>query len=299
MALLRILVSGATGKQGGATVRALAKVNELSETGPRFQILAVTRNPDSAAAKKLADLPHVQLVKGDLNDPAALFKAAGPDIHGVFSVQVAIGQGATVVTEERQGKALADEAQKAGVKHFVYTSVDRGNIQGTTGVPHFDSKLHVENHIRDLKTLPWTFLRPVAFMDVFFDPNAAIFATLLKNKIRPHVKLQTIDSTDIGHFAALAFSQPDEWIGKELSLAGDDLTFTEMAALYENEMGYPLKVSFALLGTVVNFLVKELRLMFAFFDEHGFSVDIATCKAIHPGLHNFSAFLQSRKNEQH
>lgn len=79
-----------------------------------------------------------------------------------------------VVKEEQQGKALVDEALKAGVKRFVYTSVDRGgderSWQNETDVPHFRSKHRIEWHLREEAEkkggeMTWAVLRPVAFMD--------------------------------------------------------------------------------------------------------------------------------------
>jgi uncharacterized protein YbjT (DUF2867 family) len=82
-----ILVTGATGKQGGALINAL-----LAEDAD-IEILAVTRNPQSKSAKNLADKsPKIKLVQGDLDDPAGIFKNAhqvsSEPIWGVFSVQV-------------------------------------------------------------------------------------------------------------------------------------------------------------------------------------------------------------------
>lgn len=296
MSLQRILVTGATGKQGGATVRALVRANEKSASGARFEILGLTRNTESAAAKKLAALANVKLLKGDLNDTPAVFKNAGGDIYGVFSVQAAMGGGASPASEERQGKALADEAEKAGVRHFVYTSVDIGKLESTTGIPHFDSKRRVEEHIRAKQNLPYTILRPVAFMDNFFDPQmATVFATMVKNKLRPNTKLQLIDSPDIGEFAAIAFQQPEEWIGKTLSIAGDELTYAEMSKAFQDVTGKPPKTTLAIVGSLVNLMSKEMRTMFAFFDKDGYAADIARCREVYPGLKDFRQCVESRQ----
>ena len=80
-----VLITGATGKQGGAVVNALLSSD--------FTILAVTRNTASPSAQKLAQKsPKIKLVQGDLNDPTVIFKnakeVAGKQIWGVFSVQV-------------------------------------------------------------------------------------------------------------------------------------------------------------------------------------------------------------------
>lgn len=84
-----ILITGATGKQGGSVIKSL-----LAQNAP-FDILAVTRSAQSAAAQSLARLsPKIRIVEGNLDNPAALFESAKRQtespIWGVFSVQVPI-----------------------------------------------------------------------------------------------------------------------------------------------------------------------------------------------------------------
>jgi NAD(P)-dependent dehydrogenase (short-subunit alcohol dehydrogenase family) len=81
-----VLITGATGRQGGAVVNALLPSSD-------FTILAVTRNTASPLAQKLVQKsPKIKLVQGDLNDPITIFKnakeATDKPIWGVFSVQV-------------------------------------------------------------------------------------------------------------------------------------------------------------------------------------------------------------------
>jgi len=166
-----LLITGATGKQGGATIDALLDSPEAQ----KFTILAVTRNPDSPSAQKLKGR-GVKIVKGDLNDCPAIFESAktveAQPVWGVFSVQVPMGKGAS---EEAQGKALVDAAVANGVKMFVYSSVDRGGDEKSpdnkTQVPHFISKYNIEKHLVEKAKeagMNWCILRPVAFMDVSF-----------------------------------------------------------------------------------------------------------------------------------
>jgi uncharacterized protein YbjT (DUF2867 family) len=167
-----ILVTGATGKQGGAVVDAL--INESAHTFS--SILAVTRDPDSSGAKKLAlKSVLIKLVQGNLDDVPTIFQNAGyidkEQIWGVYSVQVSQGKGVTVDGEVAQGKALIDESVKRRVKYFVYSSVDRGGDDKSwvtkTPIPHFQTKYEIEHHLRDnAGEMGWTILRPVAFMDV-------------------------------------------------------------------------------------------------------------------------------------
>lgn len=173
-----LLITGATGKQGGAVV------NALLERPDEFTILAVTRDPNSASAKRLAaKSPTIKLVKGDLNDVPSLFeaaKAASPTgkIWGVFSVQgmeMKVKHDAgdlASAPEVKQGVGLIDEALKAGVSHFVYSSVDRGGEERSwnnpTPVPHFKTKHFIEHHLRKAAegtNMSWTISRPPIFMD--------------------------------------------------------------------------------------------------------------------------------------
>ena len=107
-----ILITGATGKQGGATLRHLAKRGG-------FKLRAMTRKPDSDAAKAVAAL-GAELVAGDFNDAASLERAM-TGVWGVFAVQNTWEAG--VEGEEEQGKRVAKIARDKGVQHFVYTSV--------------------------------------------------------------------------------------------------------------------------------------------------------------------------------
>src|SRR5512139_2769516 len=120
-----ILVTGATGKQGGALIHELA--------GKDFRLRALTRRPDGEAAQKLR-AAGVEVVAGDLNDEASL-KRALSGAWGVFAVQNTWEAG--VEGEEEQGKRLARLARDGGVQHYVYASV--GSADRRTGIPHFDN----------------------------------------------------------------------------------------------------------------------------------------------------------------
>ena len=118
-----VLVSGATGNQGGAVAR------NLLERG--FEVRALTRDPDKPAARLLAER-GAEVVRGDLEDRSSLDRAL-EGAYGAFSVQNFSEAGYD--GEVRQGKALADAAKEAGVSHFVYSSV--GSAYRNTGIPLF------------------------------------------------------------------------------------------------------------------------------------------------------------------
>src|SRR5262245_4536778 len=118
-----ILVTGATGLQGGSVVRALQKKGG-------FTVRALTRDASSPKAAKLKE-KGVEVMAGDLDDRASL-DAAMRGAHGVFSVQTI---GKKEGDEQRQGIAVAEAAAAAKVEHLVYSSVD--GAERKTGIPHF------------------------------------------------------------------------------------------------------------------------------------------------------------------
>jgi uncharacterized protein YbjT (DUF2867 family) len=122
----KILVTGATGQQGGAVAR------HLLDRG--FRVLALTRDPSKQAAWDLANR-GAELVRGDLNDAASIAPLL-EGVYGVFSVQNPAESG--IDGEIRQGINLANAALEADVRHFVYSSVAGANLH--TGIPFFDSK---------------------------------------------------------------------------------------------------------------------------------------------------------------
>ena len=146
-----ILVTGATGHQGGAVAR------ELLARGHRVR--AMTRKPEGDASRELAS-QGAEVVAGNLDDEASIRKALS-SAWGAFAVQNAWEVG--VEGEETQGERFAKAAKEAGVQHFVYTSVasaDRG-----TGIPHFENKFRIEETVRGLGFPSHVILRPVFFME--------------------------------------------------------------------------------------------------------------------------------------
>jgi uncharacterized protein YbjT (DUF2867 family) len=186
----KVLVIGATGRQGSAFARHLLK------TGSGVRALA--RDPQKPRARALAEA-GIELVQGDLDDHASLERALY-GTHGVFSVQNFFQAGYDV--EIRQGTALADLAKTAGVEHFVYSSVD--SAYRDTGISHFETKRLIEEHIRNVD-LPYTILRLVFFMHNWEGMRERIFEGVLEGPLNPGKPLQQLAVVDLGAFAAMAF----------------------------------------------------------------------------------------------
>jgi uncharacterized protein YbjT (DUF2867 family) len=222
----------------------------------------------------------VELVTGDLDDPASLVEPMR-GVGGVFSVQ---GRGRR---ETAQGIALADAAADAGVSHLVYSSV--GGVDRVRGIPHFDSKWRIERHLNTLR-LPTTILRPTSYMEGFTMRGAAqIGLSMMAATLGRDRTLQMIAVGDIGVFAALAFADPDSYLGRALELAGDELTVPQIAdAVGKRYMSLP-KPLLRLMG-------PQAR-MFFWFAESGYQADLPALRALHPGLLNFKAWLTTQSTQ--
>lgn len=224
-----ILVCGATGNQGGSTVRHLLAAG--------WAVHAFVRNPAGAAAKEL-EQRGAELVPGDLEDAESIRRAA-EGAYGVFSVQTPLSAGG-VPAEERHGLLLADVVAETGVEHYVHSSV--GGAERPEGVFWREAKLRIEERVRE-RGLPATFIRPTYFMDNFsqYPPLLDDDGRLVYRRgLLPGVKLQMIHSADIGFFVAEAFGDPSS-IGAKIELAGDELTGDEIAAAFERHTGIPTR----------------------------------------------------------
>lgn len=262
-----ILVTGATGKQGGAVIR------HLREKG--YPVRALTRNPDRPEARVLLNQPGVEIARGDYDDKPSLLRAL-EDVYGVFSVQTPYPDGPEA--EVRQGIALIDAAHNSEVSHFVYSSV--GSADQHTGIPHFESKWKIEEHLRGTG-MPYTILRPVYFMENWLPMKSTIDQGKLLLPLTPETTLQQVAVDDIGAFAAMAFEHPGKWQGTATDLAGDDLFIDQIAqTLQSSYFQVPWEDFEKQAG-------HEMTVMFRWFQDVGYHADITALRQEHHGLINF------------
>lgn len=264
-----VLITGATGRQGGGVIR------HMRPKG--WKLRALTRDPKSGAAQALAK-SGVEIVAGDLENPASLEKPLA-GVYGVYSVQDFWAVGAR--REVQQGKNLADAARKAGVEHFVYSSV--GGAERNSGIDHWESKWEIERHIRKLE-LPATMIRPAAFMENYYidQVEIGILKGKLMDPIRGDKPYQTIAADDIGGFIALAFERPKEFIGEALEIAGSELTNFEAVEVFSRVLGKRVKFRKLPLPMVRLVLGREFHQMFSWFNRAGFAADIAGLRQRYP-----------------
>lgn len=291
-----LLITGATGKQGKAVIDTLLHASDPST----FNILALTRKSSSPFAQALAKrASNIQVIEGDLDDSKAIFASAAKlskdPVWGVFGMTTPMGG-----KEVQQGNNLVDASLAAGVKHFVFTSVER-NGEGPTAVPHFLTKYEIENHLKAESAkqgnqMSWTILRPVAFMDNF-GPN--IFGKLFGVAWRDYVRgkaLQFISCHDIGVAGAQALMQPERYKSRAISLASDEATFDQASENFRDKLNMDMPTSYGILGKALVWASKDMRLMFDFMRDRGFGVDVAAVRKEFPGMLTLADWLEKKSS---
>jgi uncharacterized protein YbjT (DUF2867 family) len=277
-----ILVSGATGQQGGAVAK------NLLDRG--FAVRALTRSPEKPEANELAGL-GAEVVSGDLDDRSSI-EGVLEGVQGIFSVQNFWEAG--YEGEVRQGVQLADAAKAAGIEHYVYSSV--GSAHRRTGIAHFDSKWEVEEHVRG-SGVPYTVLRPVFFMQNWEMMREPVLGGTLPQPLDPDKPFQMIAVEDIGVFAAMAFENPDGWVGREVDIAGDELTMPEIADTFSRVIGGEVGYDQVPWHQFEEQMGEEYTVMYRWFNDYGYEADIAALKEEHSGLISFEQYLRGHSWE--
>jgi uncharacterized protein YbjT (DUF2867 family) len=276
-----VAVTGATGQQGGAVARKL-----LAEG---WKVRALTRDVDKPAAQELASL-GAEVFAGDLDNRAEL-DAAFKGVYGVFSVQNFWLPNVGFEGEIRQGKNVADAAKAAGVGHLVFSSV--GAAHRGMGQKHFESKWIVEQYIHSLG-IPYTVLRPAAFFENFnWERPYILNGTFNALGLRPEKERQLIAVEDISAFVALAFADPEQYLGRTIELAGDALTESQIAETFAKVIGRPVTLTLPSGGSGRR-SEEEMIAMFNFFNGEAYDADIPALRKLHPGLLTLEQYL--RKN---
>jgi len=276
------LVTGATGKQGGAVVEALLTRGH--------QVRALTRNPASPAAIRLRE-QGVEIAVGDFTDHDSLVRAArGAD--AVYAMSTPLEQGAE--KETAQGMTVTDAAQAARVAHVIYSSVAGANR--ATGVPHFDSKYTVERHLQ-ASGVPYTIVAPVFFMENVLQPW--MLSGLRQGKLAMAMPakrtLQQITVADIGAFVAAVIERGDAVFGRRFEIAGDELTGEEAAAILSKVTGREIHYE-GFPPEVLRAQSEEMARMFEWFDSTGYAADIQSLRRDFPEVtwHTFEEWARKQ-----
>src|SRR5437879_1103076 len=254
---MNVHVTGSTGKQGGNVARLLLKRGRSARS--------VARTADSPAARELAKL-GAEIVTGDLSDRASVERA-------VEGGDACFGMGrpweAGMEAETKQGGTVADAAKAKG-KYLVYSSV--GSANKNTGIPHFDSKWRVEQHIANIGAEA-AIIAPVYFMEnVIAFGKQQLKEGLYATPLRSDRKLAQIALDDIAGFTVLALENKERFIGKRIDLASDDLTGGQVAEILTRVIGKPIKY-FQVPIENIRKMSEDMTKMYEWFEGVGYSVD--------------------------
>ena len=280
---LSVLVTGATGKQGGHLVR------ELLARG--HSVRALTRKPDSPAAVALADR-GVAIIPGNFDDEGSLERAAR-GVDTVFAMSTPFEAGAK--TETSEGLNIVRAASRVRVKHLVYSSVAGGDR--ATGIPHFDSKFEVEQEIRR-SGIPFTIVAPVFFMENFLAEwmAAGIAQGSIAIAVPATRRLQQIAVEDIAQFTALVIERRESFLGKRIDIASDELTLATATAAISEASGRPIKYT-AIPIAAARQQSEDLARMYEWFDRVGYDADVVGLRELYPEVrwHRFSDWAREQR----
>ncbi|MBN1208886.1 MAG: NmrA/HSCARG family protein [Myxococcaceae bacterium] len=277
-----ILVTGATGQQGGVLARHLRQLG--------YHVIALTRRMDSPAAQAL-EAQGVELALGDFEDPASL-EAAARRADALFAMATPFGAG--LEAEVRHGMNLVDAAKRAGVSHFIYSSV--AGADRYTGIPHFDTKHEVERYLRRAN-LPYTIVGPTFFMENFAGPmfREGLEAGVLALGLPPTHGLQLVALEDLARFVARIIFTPEDFYGERIDVASDEVTGQQAADLLSYVSGHRVhyqQVPLALLREHD----EDLARMYEWLERVGYHADILTLRHEFPEVrwHTFEEWARVR-----
>ncbi|KAJ1929575.1 hypothetical protein IWQ60_001062 [Tieghemiomyces parasiticus] len=298
-----IAVVGATGLQGGSVA------NALLDTG-RFTVRALTRTLDSDAALALADR-GAQVVQADVYRPDDL-NAALAGAYGVFFTTFSDFPSKQPGLEVCQGKNVADAAQRAGVKHVVFSTLPdlRQLSSGKySHVHHFNEKAEVAAYIKSLG-LPATFMVYGYYMtNVTASPFAyrkvAVGDTEEYEFLVP-VPVSSVTAVadtvgDGGRCVAHCLMNREETVGQEYFVATEFLTYEEMARELAQATGKVIRavqLSPEEISQHPVFRTDEARDMFNFFHEFGYPAELNLDKTANT-FGKLTTFREFLKREKH
>jgi uncharacterized protein YbjT (DUF2867 family) len=281
-----ILVTGATGAQGGSVAR------QLLARG-RFAVRAFTRKPDSPAAQALR-AAGAEIAQGDLADRASI-RTALAGAHGVFGVT---NFWEHFDREAEHGRNLVDAVAGSEVDHFVFSTLEpiEKNTEGKLKSPHFDIKADLEDRARSLG-LPMTAVHVPFYYDnflAFFPPRPVGDGSFQISFPQGDTPLAAMAAEDVGKVVAPMFEQPEAWLGKVNEPAGDELPASEYAAIMGKHLGVPVtfahmpREAFAALGFPG---AEDLADMFEYYRLHIASRRDAVASGRALGVQSFDAWL--------
>jgi len=298
-----IAVFGATGAQGGSLARAI-----LADKNSDFVARAVTRKPDSDAAKALA-AGGAQIAVANMDDPASVQRAL-EGTYGAFCV-TNFWEHFSPERELAQAKSMADAAAAVGVKHVIWSTLEDTRaffpadgkrmpiLQGRYNVPHFDAKGEANRFFTG--RVPTTLVNTSFYWDnlIHFGmgpkkgPDGVLAIALPIGDKR----MSGIAAEDIGKCVYGVFKGGTANVGKTFGIAGEHLTGAQMAAALSRALGQTVKYNAVTPDQYRAFGfpgADDLGNMFQFYAEFedyftgARPLDVA--RSLNPELQDFAAF---------
>ncbi len=300
-----ITIFGATGAQGGGLVRAIA-----TDHNSEFSVRAVTRDINSGKAKALAEL-GAEVVYGDLGNAASIHKA----LEGAYGAFFVTFYWAHFSPEQEKAEAalFAKAAKQAGIKHAIWSTLEdtrelvplhddrMPTLMGKYKVPHFDAKGESNKQFIDAG-VPVTFLYCSFYWDNFIyfgsGPKRSEEGKLVLTLPIGDAKMAGIAAEDIGKCAYGIFKNGNEYIGKNVGVAGEHLSGKEMAGALSKALGEPVvynKIPAAVYRSFGFPGADDLGNMFQVYDEFAEKLnklrDVNISKQLNPQLQSFEQWL--------
>ncbi|MFE9069162.1 NmrA/HSCARG family protein [Streptomyces violaceusniger] len=300
-----IAVAGATGAQGGGTARAI-----LADPNSGLTVRALTRNPDSSAAKELAEL-GAEVVRTDFDDEPTVHKAF-EGAYGAFLVTNFWAHG-SAAKETEEIEVLVRAAKNAELRHVVWSTLEDTRellplqdermpvLQEKYNVPHFDAKGEGNELFRQAG-VPTTFLNTTFFFQGFrsmMGPKRAEDGMLMLTLPLEEGKLLAgVDVNDIGRMALAILKGGERFIGQTVGLAGDHLTGAQYAQKLGAAIGEPVRFQsvpydvFRSLGVPAGDEIANMFQYYGDFDQEFTGArDLDLLREINPALKSFDDWL--------
>ena len=289
----KILVTGATGAQGGSVADFLLKSGNYS-------VRALTRDAGSEKALNLKD-KGAEIAEGNMEDVTSLIDAM-KDCYGVFGVTSFWEH---FQKEFEHGKNLVDAVSKSNIEHFVFSTLP--NVKkisnGKYEAPHLDLKAELEEYSKS-KDLKATYVHAAFYFEnfyTFFPPQkqedgSFTFGFPQENNLRG------ISIEDLGGIVLNIFDHPSEYIGKTIFAAGDSITPAEYAATMSEVLGKKVIFNYIPQDIFAGFGfpgADDLAAMFAFQQEflpppH---TDADDSRKMYPELKTFKQWMEDNKDK--
>jgi len=289
-----VLVTGATGAQGGSVARHLLRSG-------KYNVRCLTRKTTSDKARALQQA-GAQVVAGDLNDRASL-QTAMAGCEAVFAL-TNWWELFDSSKEVAQGRNLVDAAQESKVPRFMFSTLPGAKeiSGGKIPVPHLDSKKEIEDYCRSRK------MNAIYFNVAFYFENFITFQMLQR---RPDgslafgfpqgdTPLAGVGVEDLGGVVAAALERFNDYAGQTIGVVGEDAPCSHYADVITRVLGRKAVYQHIPRDQYASFPfpgAEELAAMFDFNRQYLLhrKADVEQSRQLYPAMQNFETWLKANR----